>query len=104
MDGLTITGNRVHVGAATADNGNADGLGGLGIRADKANLKRNFVITNNWTLDNDTRSSTRGVINLLNVQNLTITGNRQPILNGSALVHDSGTTGTRVVSGNNLAP
>ncbi len=47
MDGLTVTGNRVHVGAATANNGNADGLGGLGIRADKANLKRDFVITNN---------------------------------------------------------
>ena len=84
MDGLTVTGNRVHVGPATANNGNADGLGGLGIRADKANLKRNVVITNNWTVDNDTRSTTRVVINLANVQNLTITGNRQPIANGSA--------------------
>ena len=59
MDNLTITGNRVHAGAATANNGNADGLGGLGIRADKANLKRNLVITNNWTIDNDTQSATR---------------------------------------------
>jgi hypothetical protein len=104
MDGLTITGNRVHVGAATTNNGNADGLGGLGIRADKANLKRDFVFTNNWTVDNDTRSSTRFVINLANVQNLTITGNRQPISNGSGWVIDAGTTGTRVVSGNDLAP
>ena len=61
MDRLTVTGNRVHLGAATADNGNADGLGGLGIRSDKANLKRDFVITNNTTIDNDTRSSTRFV-------------------------------------------
>ena len=104
MDGLTVTGNRVHRGAATANNGNADGLGGLGIRADKANRKRNFVITNNWTVDNDTRSSTRFVINLDNVQNLRVTGNRQPIANGAGFVSDTGTTGTRVVSGNNVAP
>jgi hypothetical protein len=103
MDGLTITGNRVHVGAATADNGNADGLGGLGIRADKSNLKTNFVITNNWTLDTDTRAS-GAVINLANVQNLTVTGNRQPIANGVAFVRDTGTTGTRVVSANDITP
>ena len=104
IDGLTITGNRVHVGAATADNGNYDGLGGLGIRADKANLKRNVVITNNTTTDTDTQSASRGVMYLANVANLTITGNRQPIINGAALVRDSGTTGTRVVSGNDIAP
>ncbi len=103
MDGLTITGNRVHVGAATTNNGNADGLGGLGIRADKTNLKRNLVITNNTTSDDDTQSSSRGVINLANVQNLTVTGNRQPISNGAALVRDSGTTGTRTVSGNDVS-
>ena len=101
MDGLTITGNQVHFGAATADNGNADGIGGLGIRADKSNLKRDVVITNNTTTDNDTQSSSRGVIYLANVRNLTVTGNRQPIANGAAFVRDSGTTGTRVVSGNN---
>ena len=104
MDGLTVTGNRVHVGAATADNGNADGLGGLGIRSDKANLKRDFVVTNNWTVDNDTRSSTRFVLNLANVQNLTVTGNRQPITNGSGFLIDVNTTGTRVVSGNDTSP
>ena len=104
MDGLTITGNRVHTGAATANNGNYDGLGGLGIRADKSNLKRNVVITNNTTTDNDTQSASRGVIYLAHVANLTVTGNRQPIANGAALVRDSGTTGTRVVSGNNIAP
>jgi hypothetical protein len=104
MDGLTITGNRVHVGAATADNGNADGSGGLGIRADKANLKTNFVISNNTTTDNDTQSASRAVINLANVENLTITGNRQPIANGSSFVSDTGTTGTRVVSGNDVTP
>jgi hypothetical protein len=104
MDGLTITGNRVHVGAATADNGNADGLGGLGIRADKSNLKRNVTITNNTTTDNDTRSTTRTVMNFANVQNLTVTGNRQPIANGSAFVLDTGTTGTRVISANNVTP
>ena len=104
MDGLTITGNRVHTGAATANNGNYDGLGGLGIRADKSNLKRNVVITNNTTTDNDTQSASRGVIYLAHVANLTVTGNRQPIAHGAALVRDSGTTGTRVVSGNNVAP
>jgi hypothetical protein len=104
MDGLTITGNRVHVGAATANNGNYDGLGGLGIRSDKSNLKRNVVITNNTTTDTDTQSASRGVIYLANVANLTITGNRQPIINGAALVRDSGTTGTRVVSGNDITP
>jgi cold shock CspA family protein len=104
MDGLTITGNHVNIGAATADNGNADGLGGLGIRADKANLKRNVVITNNTTGDNDTQSASRGVIYLANVQNLTVTGNRQPIANGAGFVRDSGTSGTRTVSGNDLAP
>ena len=64
MDGLTITGNRIHVGAATADNGNADGLGGPGIRADTPIVKRNVTITNNWTVDNDTRTATRAVVNL----------------------------------------
>ena len=104
MDGLTVTGNRVHIGPATGNNGNADGLGGLGIRADKGNTKRNVTITNNWTVDDDTRSSTRFVINLANVHNLTITGNRQPIANGSGFVGDTNTTGTRVVKDNNLAP
>jgi hypothetical protein len=103
MDGLTITGNTVNIGAATANNGNADGIGGLGIRADKSNLKRNVVITNNTTTDNDTQSSSHGVIYLANVQNLTITGNRQPISNGAAFVRDSGTTGTRVVRGNDIS-
>ena len=102
-DGLTITGNRVHVGPATADNGNADGLGGLGIRADASNLKRNVTITDNSTIDDDTRQASRAVINIANVENLTITGNRQPIANGSAFVQDSGTTGTRVVSGNDIS-
>lgn len=104
MDGLTITGNRVHVGAATADNGNADGLGGLGIRADKSNLKRNVTITNNSTPDDDTRASSAAVISLANVENLIVTGNHQPIANGSAFVRDTGTTGTRAVSGNDITP
>ena len=104
MDNLTVTGNRVHVGAATADNGNSDGVGGLGIRSDKANIKRNFVFTNNWTIDDDTRSTTRFVLNLANVNNLTVTGNRQPITNGSGFLIDVNTTGTRVVSGNDTSP
>jgi hypothetical protein len=103
MDGLTITGNHVHFGAATGDNGNADGLGGLGIRADKSNLKRNVVITNNTTDDNDTQSKNGSVINLANVRNLTITGNHQPIKNGAAFVRDSGTTGKRVVRNNDTS-
>ncbi len=104
MDGLTVTGNRIHVGAATGDNGNYDGLGGLGIRADKANSKSNFVVTNNTTGDNDTQSSSRAVLYLANVHNLTVTGNRQPIANGASLVHDNGTSGTRAVSGNDVSP
>ncbi len=103
MDGLTIDGNRVHIGAATANNGNADGLGGLGIRADKSNRKTNVVITNNTTTDDDTRPSSTAVINLANVENLTVTGNRQPTASGAALLRDTGTTGTRTVSGNNIA-
>jgi hypothetical protein len=103
MDGLTITGNRIHVGAATSNNGNFDGIGGLAIRGDKANPKRNIVITNNWTADNDTQSSSRAVIHVAGVQNLTVTGNRQPITSAK-LLSDSGTTGTRVVSNNNVAP
>ena len=101
MDGLTITGNRVHVGAADPNNGNYDGIGGLAIRSNKANLKRNIVITDNWTADDSTWRS--AVINLANVFNLTVTGNRQPLAAGS-LLSDSGTTGTRVVSGNDVTP
>jgi len=104
MDGLTISGNRVHVGAATSNNGNFDGIGGLAIRGDKANLKRNVVITNNTTTDNDTQSSSRATVYLANVANLSVTGNRQPIANGAAFLHDSGTTGTRAVSGNDVTP
>jgi len=104
VDGLTITGNRIHIGAATTNNGNADGLGGLGIRADKSNLKTNVTITDNWTIDDDTQPTGRAVIYLANVQNLTVTGNRQPIVNGASFLHDTGTTGTRTVSGNNTSP
>jgi hypothetical protein len=103
-DGLVITGNRIHKGPATGDNGNYDGLGGLGIRIDKANLKRGLTITDNWTSDNDTQSSSRGVIYLANVRDLVVTGNTQPISNGAALVRDSGTSGTRTVSGNDTTP
>jgi hypothetical protein len=100
MDGLIVTNNTVVQGAATADNGNADGLGGLGIRADKTNPKRNFVITGNVTADDDTRGSGRAVMNFVNVENLTVTGNRQPLPNGAVLVSDTGTTGIRNVGGN----
>ncbi len=101
--GLTITGNNVHIGPATSNNGNFDGLGGLGIRADKANQKYNFVITNNTTADNDTQSK-RDVMYLDHVSNLRITGNRQPIAGTSALVSALHTAGTVVISGNNTAP
>jgi hypothetical protein len=102
MNGLVVTGNRVHAGIANDDNSNA-GIGGLSVRADKANIKRNFVITNNWTVDNHSRSSSRSVINLANVHNLTITGNRQPVQAGSFL-DDENTTGRRVVRNNRLQP
>lgn len=94
MDDLTVTGNNVIRGAWTADNGNADGLGGLGIRADKANLKRRYVIEGNTTATPDTRPSTRYVMSFANVQGLTVRDNVQPITNGSALVNaGSGSTG-----------
>ena len=104
MDGLTVTNNKVLHGAATSDNGNADGLGGLGIRADKTNAKKNFVIKDNTTTDDDVRSSGRSVMNFVNVENLTVTGNKQPISNGASLVSDTGTTGTRNVGGNVTTP
>jgi hypothetical protein len=44
------------------------------------------------------------VINLANVQNLTVTGNRQPIDNGATFVGDQNTTGTRTVANNDTAP
>jgi hypothetical protein len=103
MNGLTIDGNRIHKGPATANNGNFDGIGGLAIRGDGPNLKRNIRITNNWTLDDDTRPANRHVMYVHNVQNLTITGNRQPIDHGQLLL-DTGTTGTRNVSGNDTRP
>jgi hypothetical protein len=99
MNGLTVTKNRVHTGAVGPVNGSQTGLGGLGIRADKTNAKKNFVITDNVTTHTDTRSSSRSTMNLANVENLTVTGNKQPST-GAQLLSDTGTTGTRVVSGN----
>lgn len=94
MDGLTVTGNNVIRGAWTADNGNADGLGGLGIRADKTNPKSNYVIEDNRTSTPDTRSSTRFVMSFANVAGLTVRNNVQPITNGSGLVNPgAGSTG-----------
>lgn len=104
MRGLTIVGNRIHFGPATADNGNADGLGGMGIRMDGSNRKTDLVIKDNVSDDDDTRSSSRSVMQLANVMNLTVTGNRQPIVNGSKFVGDTGTTGIRIVSGNVVTP
>ena len=94
MEDLVVTGNDVVRGAWTADNGNADGLGGLGIRADKANLKRRYTIEGNRTSTPDTRPSTRYVMNLANVQGLIVRNNVQPISNGSGLVNaGAGSTG-----------
>ena len=104
MDGLTITGNRVHVGPARATGRGDDGAGGLAIRGDKANLKRNVRITDNWTPDEDVRSGVYAVISLANVQDLAVTGNRQPIANGSAFVRDVGTTGSRLIDANDVSP
>lgn len=92
MDGLTVTGNNVIRGAWTADNGNADGLGGLGIRADKTNPKSNYRIEGNTTATPDTRSSTRSVMSFANVNGLTVRNNVQPITNGSKLVTHTGST------------
>ena len=80
-------------------------LGGLGIRADKANLKRNF--SDHGQLDGRRRRPpglAAAVISLANVENLAVTGNRQPIANGAAFVRDAGTTGTRVVDANDVSP
>jgi hypothetical protein len=102
MDRLTVTGNRIHLGAVGPKNGNYTGLGGLGIRADKANVKNDYVITNNWTATPN--SGPGAVMFFTNVHNLTVTGNRQPIVNGAVLVSDTGTTGTRTVSANDVSP
>jgi hypothetical protein len=102
MNGLTVTGNRVWQGPATALDGNYPGMGGLGLRANKANPKSDYVIADNWTATASTGPSC--VMYLANVHNLTVTGNTQPIANGGALVCDSGTTGTRTVGGNHTAP
>jgi hypothetical protein len=104
MDGLTITGNRVHVGPAVPTGRYEEGLGGLGIRSDKANLKRNFTITDNWTADDDVRQVAAAVLNLRNVENLVVTGNRQPITGRATFLSDPGTTGTRVVDENDVSP
>jgi hypothetical protein len=104
MDRLTITGNRVHVGAAMPENGNFPGLGGLGIRADKANTKNDVVITGNTTDDDDTQGPGRFVMYLANVHNLTVTGNSQGLTGGAGLVSDAGTTGSRDISDNHTGP
>lgn len=98
MRGLTFSGNTVIRGVATGDNGNFDGLGGLGIRADKANPKVDYVIADNTTSIPNTGPSS--VMWFANVDNLFVTGNHQPIANGAALVRDSGTSGERIVDGN----
>lgn len=100
MDTLVVTGNNVIRGAWTADNGNADGLGGLGIRADKSNPKTGYRIEGNTTATPDTRPSTRYVMSFANVNGLTVRGNTQPIVNGSALVN-AGTGSTNVTVGPN---
>lgn len=102
MNGLSVTGNRVWQGPATALNGNYPGMGGLGLRANKANPKSDYVITGNWTATANTGPGC--VMYLANVHNLTVTGNTQPIANGGQLVCDSGTTGARTVGGNATAP
>ena len=93
MEDLTVTGNNVIRGAWTTDNGNADGLGGLGIRADKINVKRRYVIEDNRTSTPDTRPATRAVINLVNVTGGAVRRNDQPIQNGSRLLTMTGCTG-----------
>jgi hypothetical protein len=101
--GLKITGNTIHTGAATSNNGSFDGLGGLGIRADKSNQKYDFVITDNTTSDDDTQAR-RYVMYLAHVSNLTVTGNRQPIAGSSGLVSAVDITGTKTISGNDTTP
>jgi hypothetical protein len=101
MDDLVITGNRIFRGPATRNNGNYDGLGGLGIRMDKANPKRNVTITRNRSYDDDTQSR-RAVMYLANVRNLRVTGNTQRISGSSRLVSDQRTSGSRVVRDNRV--
>ena len=93
MDRLTVEGNEVIRGAALPNNGNFDGLGGLGVRADKTNVKRGYIIRDNRTTHPDTRqnSTPRAVMNLTAVDGLTISGNVQPITGNARLV-DAGTS------------
>lgn len=100
MVDLRIIGNVIRRGPARQDNGNADGLGGLGIRADKSNLKRGVVIRDNVSFDDDVQSSGRSVLYLANVRDLTVVGNRQPIRGRASLLSDRDTSGIRLVRGN----
>jgi len=93
MDRITVELNSVHAGAATSNNGNYDGIGGLAIRADKTNPKTAIAIRGNWTSDSDTQDASQSVMSFANVNGLTVDGNTQPIANGSALVACSGGTG-----------
>jgi hypothetical protein len=103
MDGLIIRDNCVVYGPATPNNGGFDGLGGLGIRADKANLKRGITITGNWTPDDDTQGDDRSVMHFAHVEDLVITDNHQPITGGARLVRDDDGSGARDIRDNDLS-
>lgn len=103
MVGLLVRSNCIEVGPATGDNGNVDGLGGLGIRADKSNEKQHFTITGNRTADDDTQGGDGAVMRFAHVDGLVITDNRQPISNGAPLVRDADGSGARDIRDNDTS-
>jgi hypothetical protein len=98
MNRLTVADNHVIRGSSASDGG----IGGLDIRANRSNSKTDFVIRNNRSDVATRRTGT--VIDLVNVRNLTVVDNTQPIANGATFLRDSGTSGTRTVSGNDTTP
>jgi hypothetical protein len=104
MDDLVVRDNCVVQGAATMNNGGFPGLGGLGIRADKDNIKRGITITGNRTADDDTQGDERSVMHFAHVEDLVITDNHQPIGGGAKLVRDVDGGGARDIRDNDVTP
>jgi hypothetical protein len=96
MHRVTVRGN-TSTGPTNTKNGNYAGIGGLAIRADDPNPKIDFVITGNKTTTPHAR--TDAVMRFVNVNNLTITGNTQPLSSGT-LVRDTGGSGIHTITPN----
>lgn len=90
VDGITITGNRVTVGAPS--NPNTPNAGGLATWFGRSRV-RNVVFSNNTT----TKAGRGPVLIFEHVDGLTVKGNVQPLVAG-ALTHISDSTGVKASS------